>query len=147
MLWIRKAGMRSSGLESRLHKKICIATALGIMSLLTALKAGAHHSAAMFDEQKLMTLGGTVKSFQWTNPHCWIQILVTGQPEPIEWSVEMGSPSQLYNNGWKPKTLKPGDKIVVVIHPMRDGTHGGVFVSATDEGGNPLTAAAARADP
>lgn len=130
-----------------MYREIHRSVAIGVASLLTALNAGAHHSAAMFDEQKSMTLGGTVKGFQWTNPHCWIQILVHGQPEPIEWSVEMGSPSQLYNNGWKPKTLKPGDKIIVVIHPMRDGTHGGAFISATDEGGKPLTASAARADP
>jgi len=102
------------------------------------MNTGAHHSAAMFDEQKSVTLQGTVKIFQWTNPHCWIQLLVSGQLEPVEWSVEMGSPSQLHNKGWKPRTLKAGDKIIVVIHPLRDGTSGGVFVSATDVAGSPL---------
>jgi hypothetical protein len=121
-----------------LYTEIQRATVIGIASLLTALNAGAHHSAAMFDEQKSLTLQGTVKSFQWTNPHCWIQILVPGQAEPTEWSVEMGSPSQLFRIGWKPKTLTAGDKIMVVIHPMRDGSKGGVFVAATDPAGNPL---------
>jgi Family of unknown function (DUF6152) len=121
-----------------LYKEVHLATAIGIVSLLTATDTGAHHSAAMFDEQKSVTVRGTVKLFQWTNPHCWIQMLVSGPREPTEWSVEMGSPGQLYNKGWKPGTLKAGDKIVVVIHPLRDGTNGGVFVSATDAAGNPL---------
>ena len=126
-----------------MYKEVLLATAVGIVSLLTSMDTGAHHSAAMFDDQKSVTLSGTVKLFQWTNPHCWIQILVSGPGEPTEWSVEMGSPGQLYNKGWKPGTLKAGDKIVVVIHPLRDGTDGGVFVSATDAAGGPLVAAPA----
>jgi Family of unknown function (DUF6152) len=126
-----------------LYKEVHLAAAIGIASLLTALNAGAHHSAAMFDEQTSVTLAGTVKLFQWTNPHCWIQILVSGPGEPTEWSIEAGSPAQLYNKGWKPGTLKAGDKIIVVIHPLRDGTNGGVFVSATDAAGNPLVATSA----
>jgi hypothetical protein len=120
------------------YKEVLLATAVGIVSLLTSMDTGAHHSAAMFDEQKSVTVRGTVRLFQWTNPHCWIQMLVSGPGEPTEWSIEAGSPSQLYNKGWKPGTLKAGDKIVVVIHPMRDGKNGGVFVSATDSAGSPL---------
>jgi hypothetical protein len=104
-------------------------------TLLVALHAAAHHSAAMFDDQKSVTLSGTVKAFQWTNPHCWIQILVPGSPEALEWSVEMGSPSELYNIGWKPRTLKPGDRIVIKVHPIRNGTNAGLFISATDTDG------------
>ena len=121
-----------------MYKEVLLATAVGIVSLLTSMDTGAHHSAAMFDEQKSVTVRGTVKLFQWTNPHCWIQMLVSGPGEPTEWSVELGSPAQLYNKGWKPGTLKAGDKIIVVIHPLRDGKNGGVFVSATDAAGSPL---------
>jgi len=92
----------------------------------------------MFDDKKSTTIEGTVKAFQWTNPHCWIQVLVPGQQAPTEWSVEMGSPSQLFRGGWKPGTLKVGDKIRVVIRPTRDGTNGGLFVSVTREDGQPL---------
>ena len=99
--------------------------------LLAAAGAHAHHSGAMFDNSKSDQLSGTVKAFQWTNPHCWIQLLVPADPAPVEWSIEMGSPSLLFRGGWKPKSLQPGDKISVVIHPMRDGTHGGLYVSAT----------------
>ncbi len=111
---------------------------MGVAAALIALQASAHHSAAMFDDDKSVTLTGIVRSFQWTNPHCFIQVLVPGETGPVEWSVEMGSPSMLFRSGWKPGTLKTGDKITVVIHPVRDGTPGGRFVSATGVDGKPL---------
>jgi hypothetical protein len=113
------------------HRRVLI----GLAAILMALRAAAHHSGAMFDDDKSVTLSGTIKSFQWTNPHCWIQLLVPGDSGSVEWSVEMGSPSVLFRAGWKPGTLKTGEKITVVIHPMRDGTPGGLFVSAADADG------------
>ena len=114
---------------------------LCIVSSLLSLQSSAHHSGAMFESQKVLTLQGTVKAFQWTNPHCWIQVLVpSGQGPPAEWSVEMGSPAELFRGGWKAHTVTPGDKIIVTVHPMHDGTHGGLFVSATDAQGRPLGA-------
>ncbi|MBS0367155.1 MAG: hypothetical protein JSR67_15165 [Proteobacteria bacterium] len=102
----------------------------------------AHHSGAMFDDKVSVTLNGTVRQFQWTNPHCWIQVVVPDKSGPVEWSVEMGSPSQLFHGGWNPKTVRVGDAIVVVVHPMRDGTKGGLFVSATRGDGTPFGAVA-----
>ncbi len=102
---------------------------MGLAATLIAMQVCAHHSGGMFDDARLTRLTGTVRSFQWTNPHCWIQVLVPGGSRPVEWSVEMGSPSVLFRAGWRPLTLKPGDRITVVIHPMRDGTAGGLFVS------------------
>jgi len=98
----------------------------------------AHHSGAMFDYQKSKTLAGTVKEFQWTNPHCWIQLLVPAEHGTVEWSIEMATPSSLFQAGWRPHTLKPGDKIVVVINLARDGTNTGLIVSAVREDGRPL---------
>jgi hypothetical protein len=99
----------------------------------------AHHSGAMFDYDKSVTLVGTVKQFQWTNPHCWIELSVHGDKGADDWSVEMGAPLQLYQGGWKPGTLKPGDEIKVVIKPTRDGTQkAGLFVSATRADGSVL---------
>ena len=105
---------------------------------LAALPAAAHHSGAMFDDRKSITLSGTVKEFQWTNPHCWIQVLVPGTGETVEWSVEMGAPFELFRTGLRPRTLKAGDKITVVVHPMRDGKPAGLFVSAVGPDGKPL---------
>ena len=99
-----------------------------------------HHTGAIFDDKKSTTLSGTVKAFQWTNPHCWIQLIVAGEQGSAEWSVEMGSPSQLFHGGWKPKSVQPGDKITVVVHPMRDGTTAGLFMSATFADGRAITA-------
>jgi len=99
----------------------------------------AHHSGAMFDYDKSVTLAGTVKQFQWTNPHCWIELSVGGDNGAEDWSVEMGAPLQLYQGGWKPGTLKPGDEIKVVVRPTRDGTtKAGLFVSATRADGSVL---------
>lgn len=104
---------------------------------LSVASAHAHHSGAMFDYDKSVTLVGTVKQFQWTNPHCWIELSVPGASGAEDWSVEMGAPLQLYQGGWKPGTLKPGDEIKVVIRPTRDGTtKAGLFVSAAGADGH-----------
>ena len=105
---------------------------------LFALPAAAHHSAAMFDAGTRITLTGTVKEFQWTSPHCWIQLLVPDPARPtaapVEWGIEMDNPVGLSRHGWKPGSLKPGDKIVVVARPLRNGSRGGQVVSVTKDG-------------
>src|SRR5262245_37703630 len=105
----------------------CIAAAAG---LLTA-SASAHHSPAMFD-QKLLTLEGTVREFQWTNPHSYIQLRVQDGGHEDEWSIETGAPMYLQMAGWKPSTLKAGDRITVVIAPLRrmPKNKGGLLVKA-----------------
>lgn len=117
---------------------------IAFAALLMAGPAFAHHSHAMFDLEKQVTLVGTVKEFQWNNPHCWIQMLVADPKDanapPVEWGVEMGAPIQLIRHGWKPDSLKPGDKITVVINPLRDGRPGGQIVSAIGPDGKPIGA-------
>src|SRR5215468_10338850 len=91
----------------------------------------AHHSFAMFDATKNVTLDGTVKEFEWTNPHSWIRITVADNAgTPREWAIEMNSPAQNAQRGWKSDTLRAGDKVTLVIHPLRDGSRGGQFMSA-----------------
>ena len=98
-------------------------------SLLGAAPVTAHHSFAMFDNTKDMTLVGTVKEFQWTNPHSWIQLMVKdASGKDVEWSIEGGSPNGLTRAGWKRTSIKPGDKAVVIIHPLKDGSEGGSLV-------------------
>lgn len=107
--------------------------------VLAALPAEAHHSAAMFDRTKTVKLVGTVVQFGWTNPHSWISMDVpnaNGQTE--RWSVECNSPNNLARMGWKSTSLKPGDKVTVLIHPLRNGDKGGSFMSATLEDGTVL---------
>jgi hypothetical protein len=106
------------------HKAVWL---LGIMPVVAA----AHHSFAMFDMQQDLTLNATVKSFQWQSPHTWLQVQVAdSKGENVEWSLEMGAPGMLYRNGWRQTSVKPGDKVTVVIHPLRDGRPGGSVVYA-----------------
>jgi hypothetical protein len=107
--------------------------------LIFAAPAHAHHSGAMFDRQKATTLTGTVRQFQWTNPHCYVQLLVlTDKGEMQEWSLEMGAPLHIYASGWRPGTLKVGDKITVTIFPLRNGAKGGEIQTATTADGKKL---------
>jgi hypothetical protein len=90
----------------------------------------AHHSFAMFDRQKETVLKGTVKTFQWTNPHSFIELeVVDAQGAIASYSIEMNSPNNLNRQGWKSTSLKPGDKVSVTINPLRDGSRGGLFVN------------------
>lgn len=99
----------------------------------------AHHSFAMFDAGRQTALTGTVREFQFTNPHCFIQLLVPGKSPPaVEWSIEMGPPVALKRNGWTKQTLQPGEKVTVLFHPLKNGTSGGSFVSALDAGGHKI---------
>lgn len=110
--------------------------------MLAVATAFAHHSAAMFDATKNITLAGTVKEFEWMSPHCWIQLLVPNEANagaaPIEWGIEMDNPLGLSRHGWRWNSLRPGDKIVVVAHPLRDGTPGAQVVSVTRADGTPI---------
>jgi hypothetical protein len=92
----------------------------------------AHHSFAMFDQSKTVTLKGTVTQFQWTNPHAFIHIQVPdASGGKVEWQVELNSPNNLKRQGWKSTSLKAGDEVTLVLNPLRDGTRGGLFVSVT----------------
>jgi hypothetical protein len=118
----------------------------GIAVAMSAFPAFAHHSFAMFDAEKKVTLDGTVKEFQWTNPHSWILLTVSNaQGQPEQWAIEMGGPSGLARQGWVPKTLTPGMKVQAVIHPLRDGTPGGQFMAVTLPDGTQLGNPNARA--
>ena len=108
-----------------------IATA-AVASVCLALPAFAHHSFSMFDHDKNITMNGTVKELEWTNPHAWLHIMTMDEKtgKAVEWSFEMGGVGQIAAQGWKPDSVKPGDQISVVMHPLKDGSHGGQYVSA-----------------
>jgi hypothetical protein len=97
-----------------------------------AAPASPHHSFAMFDLRKTVTLKGTVKEFQWISPHAWI-VMTTPVPggEPKQWAVELSSPRTLARTGFTPKTLRPGMRISVDMHPLKDGSPGGTGVGLT----------------
>ena len=108
--------------------KTCAALAVAAAGLMGASSALAHHSFAMFDQSRQVTLKGTVKEFQWTNPHAWIEVEIqNAQGKPETWGVELNSPNNLIRQGWKRTAMKPGDKVTVLINPLKDGTKGGLF--------------------
>jgi hypothetical protein len=109
--------------------------ALGLVLLSACLHVApihAHHSGAMFDRSKTLTLIGTVKEYQFVNPHVWIELMVPGKSAVlVQWSIEAESPPLMARLGLKPKTLRAGDRVTVRTHPLRDGRPGGSFVSLT----------------
>jgi hypothetical protein len=101
-----------------------------VVTLAAAWPLAAHHSAAMFDDTRVVELSGTVKALQWTNPHIWLQVMVEQDGRPTEWSLEGGSPNSLSRQGWRSTTFKAGDVITVRLRPMKDGTAAGSFIGA-----------------
>ncbi|HEX4050139.1 MAG TPA: DUF6152 family protein [Steroidobacteraceae bacterium] len=106
---------------------------------MVALPAVAHHTFAMFDWATKVQLQGTVKELRWTNPHCYLQLLVTRDGDVQEWSLQMNAPMDLYHSGWRPTSLKPGDQVTVVINPAKAGQNSGRFVSAVGPDGKKLS--------
>jgi len=103
--------------------------AAALALLFTAAPAMAHHSFDMFDMTKRVTITGTIKDFQWTNPHTWTWIDVPNDKGGVDtWGIEGMSPNFLGRRGWTKHTLKPGDKVSITIYPLKGGKLGGTFL-------------------
>jgi len=96
-----------------------------IAMLAFGCAALAHHSFAMFDQSKQLPLKGTVHDFQWTNPHAFIDLMVDTPQGPQKFTIECPTPGVLRSDGWKCNSLKPGDKVVAKVRPLRSGKPGG----------------------
>lgn len=101
--------------------------------LLSSGAAVAHHSFAMFDDRNV-TLKGTVRTYEWTNPHSWLWLYVTevdGKPvadkdgQPVVWGIELGAPGEAVRQGRSKDDFKPGDKVTATVRPLKDGRPGG----------------------
>lgn len=108
--------------------------------LLIAPSTGfAHHSFAMFNRDQTISVTGMVKDYEWSNPHVWIHVMVTDEKGvPREWGFEMQSIAQDSRAGWRPDSVRPGDRITVEFHPLKDGTRGGQLASAVLANGTRL---------
>src|SRR6202453_3217053 len=114
-----------------IRSKLCIAM-MAAAALALAAPVWAHHSFTMFDMTKRLTLTGTITSFEWTNPHAYIEIDVPDEKGAVKhWSIELGSPSILMQSGWKFSSIKAGDKITLIINPLKSGQNGGFLSQAT----------------
>lgn len=106
------------------------------IAIVLSWPLAAHHAGTAFDEQRRLTLIGTVKEFKWVNPHTWIYVMVpNASGEMEEWRLEGGAVSILGRAGWNSKTLQPGDKVTISIKPLKSGEHGGEFSTVQKEDG------------
>jgi hypothetical protein len=110
--------------------------ALGLTAL--ALPAAAHHSYSMFDMQKTVVLDADVVRFKWQNPHAFIEADVAARGGTERWSIEMTSPNNLAQAGWRRTSLKPGDRIKLHVHPLRSGARGGAYAGVILPDGSSL---------
>jgi hypothetical protein len=90
----------------------------------------AHHSPIVFDQTRTLSITGTVTEFKWGNPHSWIHLDVKDEHGEVgNWSVEMNPANNLAREGWRASTLKVGDNVTIVVHPLRNNEKGGQFLS------------------
>ena len=124
----------------RTRPTIALGSALRLAALslaafsLTAGAARAHHSFAMYDAAKVVTVTGTVKEFQWTNPHAILWVYADSDKKGASdlWLFELStSPGPLTRMGWTKHSINPGDKVAVEMNPLRDGQHGGSLKKVT----------------
>lgn len=116
-----------------------VVASLAVLTTLIATAvitpAVAHHSFAGFDKSKVVTLKGTVKEWQFTNPHSWLEIIVIEDGKEVEYALEGSSVNTLVRRGWNRSTFKPGEKVTVEIYPSAAGEKSGAFLKATFEDG------------
>ena len=112
---------------------------LAYILFIGSLPLFGHHSFVMFDTTQQVSLTGSVTSFEWTNPHTYIEIDVPSETGQVKhWSIELGSPSILRSAGWNHTTLKAGDKVTLIVNPLKNGTAGGLLLQANLADGKKL---------
>jgi hypothetical protein len=108
------------------------------LAFVASAPARAHHSFNMFALDKVTTVTGTVKSVSWKMPHIWVYMILPGAAGPEEWAFEGHAPNLIQRKGWKSTTLKPGDKVTIAMHPMKDGSRAGSLIYANLPSGQQL---------
>lgn len=117
--------------------RAAVACSIIAVSMLAGLGFGAgtaqaHHSFAMYDHNRTVTLLGTVTKFQWTNPHAYLELDVVDKAgAKTHYSIEMTSINMMRRIGWKSSMMKPGDKVQAVMTPLMDGRNGGLLLEVT----------------
>ena len=109
------------------------AALLAMAALFPVSEASAHHSFAAYDSTRTLTLTATVETFEWANPHAVLQVLAqeNGADAQAEWDIDTSSPSILQRFGWKRDSVRRGDRVLVVLNPMKDGSHHGRLHTVT----------------
>lgn len=118
-------------------KKAGLITVLAAaIAISVSSPAWSHHSHAMFDHDKVVTITGTVSEWVFRNPHVFLYVNVTSDSgEMVKYSVEMSNITNMIKVGFSPTTFKAGDKVTVELHPLADGRPGGNYIVATSSDG------------
>ena len=115
-----------------MHKLTLAGLMAGAVALGVVSPAASHHSHAMFDHAKEVTITGTVLNFAYVNPHGFLDVAVAGADgKPVKYWVEMSNLTQMVLRNIKPTTFKKGDKVTVRMHPLKDGRKGGSYLTVT----------------
>ena len=116
-----------------------LAGVLGVLALATAVPALAHHSFAVFDHTRTVTVRGTVTKFQWTNPHAFLEVDVPdGKGGGKPYTIELTSINMLSRVGWRSNMIKAGDKVKAIVSPLLSGQPGGLLLDVTLPSGKKL---------
>jgi hypothetical protein len=103
---------------------------------ILSMPVHAHHSGAMFDDERTLTLTGQVTHFDYVNPHSWLYVNIENEDGSItEWGFELDAPPRLRRLGVSPKFWQEGDTITVRTRPLKDGRPAGLLVGAVSEDG------------
>lgn len=109
--------------------------------------ARAHHSFAMFDNTRSITIHGAVTGYQWTNPHAYLDVDAEDGPGKTKhYTLEMTSPNMMSRGGWTSRTVKPGDVVTVIVSPLKDGQAGGLVLVLTLPSGKKMLPGVPNAD-
>jgi hypothetical protein len=128
------AGSFGVGTMSRKHLGLA-----AISILAVGLPASAHHAAVMYERDRTLSVSGTVREFNFINPHSWLYIVVRdANGQTREWAIESSSTASLMRRGWGRDSIKPGDTVSVTFRPMRDGSPGGELETLTMADGRKL---------
>jgi C4-dicarboxylate-specific signal transduction histidine kinase len=118
-------------------KKLELTGVLAVAMALSAVSpAWSHHSHAMFDHDKVVTITGTVTEWVFRNPHVFLYVETkTDSGETVKYAVEMSNITNMLKVGFSATTFKAGDKVTVEVHPLADGRPGGNYIVATSADG------------
>jgi hypothetical protein len=121
--------------------KALLTALLGVgISVIWNVPVSAHHSAAAYDRDADVEVSGTIKEFQYTNPHSWLFVESTDKAgTTVVWGFEAEGPSTLLRAGIKVSSLKSGEKVIVKGHPLKDGRPAALLVAVTKADGSVLS--------
>jgi hypothetical protein len=127
-----------------MKKALVAALLVAGISMSWSVPVSAHHSAAAYDRDADVEVSGTIKEFQYTNPHSWLFVETTDKAgKTVLWGFEAEGPSTLLRAGIKVSSLKSGEKVTIKGHPLKDGRPAALLVAVTKADGSVLSTTAA----